>query len=154
MIREATTNDISRLIELGEELRQQSPTMPAINPIKARKNLAFFMNSKRCAVFVAEHSGEVVGFIVGGIEDNWFSDERSVTDVAFYVRPLYRVYAVGLVKRLRTWGQTFQRVKDITLGISSGLDSNERTGRMYEHLGMQRVGGIFIQRFNEERPDE
>lgn len=154
MIREATTDDIGRILELGADLKVQSPTMPSINPQKARKNLAFFMNSKRCAVFVAERAGEVVGFIVGGIEDNWFSDEQSVTDVAFYVLPRHRVYAVGLVKRLRSWGQSFPRVKDITLGISSGLDPNERTGRMYQHLGLQRVGGIFIQKFSEAENHE
>lgn len=150
MIREATTNDIAAIIELGKELKSASPYVAVINPLKARKNLAFFINSKRCLVLVAEHQQEIVGFIVGGISDHWFSDEQMVTDVAFYVRPRYRVYSVGLVKRLREWGMQFPKVREMTLGISTGLDPNERTGRLYEHLGLTRVGGVFTQNLGEQ----
>lgn len=145
MIRLATTNDITTIIELGIELKQSSPYVANINPRKARKNLAFFINSKRCQVLVAEHKGEVIGFIIGGIEDTWFSDEQMVSDVAFYVRPRFRGYGVGLVKRLRAWARTFPKVREITLGVSTGLDVNERTGKMYQHLGLQRVGGIYTE---------
>lgn len=153
MIREATTKDIAEIIRLGEELRETSPFVANINPQKARKNLAFFINSKRCLVLVAEHHGEVVGFIVGGIADSWFSDQQMVTDTAFYVRPKYRSYSVGMVKRLRSWGMQFPKVREITLGISTGLDPDERTGRLYEHLGLTRVGGMFTQNLGEQ-PNE
>lgn len=150
MIREATTDDIGAIIDLGGELEEQSSTIANIDPLKARKNLAFFMNSKRCLVLVAEHNEEVVGFIVGGIEELWYSQAQSVTDVAFYVRPRYRVYGPGLVKRLRAWGKQFPKVQDITLGISSGLESVQRTGQLYERLGLKPAGGIFIQKFGDD----
>lgn len=145
MIRQATVGDITQILALGDKLKEQSPFVRTINPQKARKNLAFFISSKRCLVLVAEHQGEIVGFIVGGIEDNWYSDERTVTDVAFYVEPKYRVYAAGLVKHLRAWGSQFSTVSDFLLGISSGVDGTERTGRLYERLGMTRTGGMYAQ---------
>lgn len=145
MIRPAKTDDITQMIALGEKLRGQSPFVRAINPLKARKNLAFFISSKRCCVLVAEHKGAIVGFIVGGLEDNWYSDEQTVSDVAFYVEPRYKVYAAGLVKKLRAWGSQFPKATDFLLGISSGVDGAERTGKLYERLGMTRTGGIYAQ---------
>jgi hypothetical protein len=29
------------------------------------------------------------------------------------------------------------------LGISSGLDKDERTGRMYQNIGFTKVGGVY-----------
>lgn len=150
MIREATGADIDRILALGESLRAESDFMCSVNPQKARRNLAFFINSKRCLVLVAEHQSQVVGFIVGGIETLWYSDEQLVTDVAFYVEPLYRAYGPALVKRLRSWGMRFPRVSELLLGISTGTRHAERTGRMYQHLGLRAVGGLYVQKLRGE----
>lgn len=142
MIRPAKVDDITGIIELGKELLDESPVLPPHDPLKARKALAFFISGARTSVFVAEHDGEIVGFIVGVLDEYWWSEVQYASDAAFYVKPEFRGYAVGLVKRLVTWAKKFKKVKHISLGVSSGLETYERTGQLYERLGFKPVGGI------------
>lgn len=142
MIRPAKVDDISSIIELGAKLLDESPVLPPHDPLKARKALAFFISGARASVFVADHDGEIVGFIVGVLDEYWWSDAQYASDAAFFVEPNHRGYAVGLVKNLVAWAQKFKKVKQVSLGVSSGLETYERTGKLYERLGFKPVGGI------------
>ncbi len=86
------------------------------------------------------------GLLLGLIDDLFFSRYNYATDVTFYVRERYRHLVPGMVKRFMTWAESKPRVVYVALGISSGIGDLERVGKVYESLGLSKIGGIYFKR--------
>lgn len=115
-----------------------------VDEFKTRKTLLFLMSARRGCVFVATDSGgRVIGFIAGQADSLWFSKACYATDIAFLVKPGFPVQGFLLAKRFIRWAKSIPDVVDITLNISSGLDIDNRLGRMYERLGLKPMGGCY-----------
>ena len=71
MIRAATPDDITGMIELARVVLAKSPVLPAMNELKARRLAYQSINSARMCAFVAEHQGKVVGFLIGCTVAKW-----------------------------------------------------------------------------------
>ena len=143
--------DMSAIVELGLELQEQS-IYAGIKPdqLKFRKLVGQMMLSKTGRVWViVDDNDDPQGFLLGMVTEFFFSKEMYATDVAFYVREGYRNYAMNIVKAFISWAKSKPKVKQIKMAISSGMDTDGRTGMMYELLGFENLGGIYIMRVNQ-----
>ncbi len=147
-IRLADIPDIDAICELGEELLADSiyaGVKP--DPQKFRMFLAGMIGSKKGTVLVVtDDRNKPQGFLIGMVEEFFFSRERMATDIVAYVRRGFRNLAPGLVKTFIAWGESKPRVIMTIMGQSSGIGDPDRAGAMYENLGLSRVGGIYVKR--------
>lgn len=150
MIRQMKVADVPRLLELGKELIGESPFLPPMNEVKAKRNALMAMsNARMLALVVDDEKDGVVGFLFATIDDYWFGDASYVTDIGFYIRKGYRQAARRMVHELVKWAQRFN-VIDVTLAVSSGLDKNGSTAKLYEAAGFIRVGGMWTLPLKED----
>ena len=142
MIRVATHEDIPRIIELGRVLHAESSYSTI--PYKEDKVEATMLNVIATGViFVAEHDGEVVGGIAGGIAEHWFSTERTAFDYSFFIHPEFRngAIAIRLMTAFFEWAKLLG-AKTIRMGITTGIHV-ERTAKLYRAMGFHEVGQLF-----------
>lgn len=141
MIRKATAYDLQDIIEMGYRLCDRTPQAhvkrdrPAI-----AQTLTHCMNSAYGCCFIAEHSGQLTGVIVGMAQQYWFSRQRQAVDLMFVAE------RVGdgprLLRRYTAWGWSVPGVVEVTCAQSSGIEI-ERTAELFEHAGFKRVGSVF-----------
>ena len=145
-VRLADIPDMDAICELGREMHEQS-VYAEIKPDepKFRMFLAGLMGIKGGIVLViVDDDDKPQGFIAGAMEELFYSRQRMATDIGVYVRESYRHLAPAMYKKFIAWAESKTRMSQITLGISSGIGDPERTGKMFESLGLSRVGGIFV----------
>ena len=76
-------------------------------------------------------------------EQHWFSKKKYAGDMCFVMDEQHGNYAAPIIRRFVKWAKSDEKVTDIQLGITSGLDNDGRVGRMYENLGFTHVGGVY-----------
>jgi len=138
--------DIDAICDLADELRKTGD-YANIKPDeqKFRLFLAGLMGIKTGTVIVVvDDDDKPQGFLLGVVEEFFFSRKRMATDIATYVRKGYLNLAPKMVKKFTVWAESKSRVVRIILGISSGIGDPDRTGQMYENLGFKNTGGIFV----------
>jgi len=149
-IRLGDVPDIKAIWELALELRDQS----SYAGIKADKEkftrmVAGMMSDKTSRVIViVDDDDQPQGFLLGLVEELFWSRSRYGTDLAVYVRAGYRRYVPRMFKEFITWAESKPRVVRIILGLSSGIGTEERTGKVYNQLGLQDVGGLYMKEVN------
>lgn len=91
-------------------------------------------------IFVAEHKGEVVGYLLGLLEGYAFTSGNFIVQEVLYVRPDMRGTraAACLTKEFLRWGDIVG-AREWIFGISNKFQP-ERTARFFEHFGAERVG--------------
>lgn len=142
-VRLATYHDISGAIEVGKRFLVRSVINAEVDEAHARKVMLRAINDASLALWVAEHNGAVVGFLLALKEQQWFSKDKVASDICFVLEDCHGNYARSMVRKFVKWAKEDAKVKDISLGISSGLDQDGRTGRMYQNLGFTPVGGVY-----------
>lgn len=147
-VRLADIPDIDALCELGRELLEQS-VYAGIKPdeYKFKTLLAGLMGSKNGTVLVVtDDDNQPQGFLLGMVDELFFSREKYATDLAVYARKAYRQYVPAMYRRFVKWASNRPKVVQISMGISSGIGDAERIGRMYELMGFDRTGGLYARR--------
>lgn len=147
-VRLAKPEDITAALELGRFILERSVIKSKVNDLHARKTMLRCMNDKSMSMWVAEHKGKVVGFLMAIKEQEWYSTDKYATDICFCVHPQHGNYAPTLIRRFRKWAKSDPKVTDIFMAISTGLDKDGRAGRMYQKLGFAPVGGMY--RYSED----
>ena len=142
-VRLAIYDDVKEAVEVGDRVLSRSVIAAELFDLQARKLMLRAINDASMNLWVAEHKGHIVGFLIAIKEQHWFSRQKYASDICFCVDPQHGNYAAPMVKRFVKWAKLDEKVTDITLGISSGLDKDGRTGRMYENLGFTPVGGVY-----------
>ncbi len=140
--------DMGKIVDLGLELLEQS-VYKDIKPdvLKFRKLVGDMMLSKSGRVFViVDDNDEPQGFLLGMVSELFFSRDRYGTDVAVYVRDGFKNHAPEMFQQFIDWAKSKPRVKEIKLGISSGMDGKDRTGKFYESMGFDNIGGLYLMR--------
>ncbi|EMM5415292.1 GNAT family N-acetyltransferase [Citrobacter amalonaticus] len=144
MIRPASTADIPEIIRLSEIMHQESRyrTLP-YNGVKFSALLRRLIDSSDGMVAVAEKDGAIVGAIAAVVTEHYFADATISYELGLYVEKAHRGTLAGyrLAKEYITWAKS-KDVDQIDMGITTGIDE-ERTGRMYERLGLKHVGIVF-----------
>ena len=142
-IRKATMQDIKPIYEML--LSMHSETKIKLAPVKPEKlynTIKFALEEG--IVLVAEVKNKIVGSIAGTINCDWWSDERSLKDLWFYVQPENRksTIAIKLVKNFIYSGNS-AKLK-ITLGhVFSG--DIERKDKFFERLGLTKAGSMYME---------
>lgn len=141
MIRKATPYDLQAIIALGYRLCDRTPLadVPRDRPMVA-KTITDCMASQFGCCFVADHAGTITGAIVGIAQMFWFSRKRQAIDL--FITAETPRDGLRLVRAFRDWGWSVPGVVRVDLAQSSGIDV-ERTGKLYERAGFERVGGVF-----------
>lgn len=146
MVRDATLDDIPAMVALGEIMHAESRySFMAYDGEKVATTLKTLMQT---GGFVRVHvkDGEIDGGMVGYMGNPWFSGERVASELALFVVPGKRggMAAWYLLSEFGAWAEN-QGAKEITLAITTGVKVEE-TGRMYQRLGFEQVGGVFKRR--------
>jgi hypothetical protein len=142
-VRLARIDDIPAALEVGRRVLDRSVIDAKLYDLQAKQLMRRCINDAHMNLWVAEHAGNIVGFFMGIKEQHWFSREKYASDISFCVDDRYGNYAPAMIRRFIKWAKQDPKVKDITLAISSGLDKDGRTGRMYQNLGLTHTGGVY-----------
>ncbi len=141
MIRKAQVADLPELLALGKTLQAKSPYPDVPLDIQTcGQTLGQCISSAFGFAVVAVHGGKITGFMMGAAVPLWFSRKRSASDIITYAESVGDGYR--MIKRFVNWAWSVPQVVEITLAQSSGIDI-ERTGKLYERVGLMRVGSIF-----------
>lgn len=146
MVRDATLDDIPAMVALGAIMHAESRySFMAYDGEKVAITLKTLMQT---GGFVRVHvkDGEIDGGMVGYMGNPWFSGERVASELALFVVPGKRggMAAWYLLSEFVAWAEQ-QGAREITLAITTGVKVEE-TGRMYQRLGFEQVGGVFKRR--------
>lgn len=145
MIRNATVGDIPALIELGTRMYLES-RYAETSPFDEQKcaDLAKqLINAEFGVVLVVEESGQLVGWVAGGIGEQYFSHERMAFEYGVFIAAEHRGGTAGyrLVKAFIDWAKN-HGARVINMGITTGVHE-ERTGELYQRLGLARTGSLY-----------
>ncbi|MEL4888578.1 GNAT family N-acetyltransferase [Pectobacterium betavasculorum] len=144
MIRQATTQDIPQLVLLGMRMHQESSYQKLSFDTEKCAGLADqLIASKYGVVLVAEKEGQIIGWMAGGIAPFWFSHDRMAFEYGVFIDAEHRGGSAGyrLVKEFIRWAREHDAV-EIRMGITTGVHE-ERTGDLYQKLGMKRTGLLY-----------
>lgn len=144
MIRPARSADIPEIIRLSEIMHQESRYRTlTYNGVKFAALLRQLIDSPSGMVAVAERNGDIVGAIAAVVTDHYFADATISYELGLYVEKAHRGTMAGyrLAKEYIYWAKE-KGADQIDMGITTGIDE-ERTGRLYERLGLQHVGIVF-----------
>jgi len=147
MIRKAQNKDLSKIVTLSKEGHAESVITTAPLDVKTlRTNLQICILSAEHLVLVVDIEDEIKGIMIGVTHQLWYSRKKQATDLFFYVSPSARGGGWGtkLMRRFISWAKENPGVKEIMLGISSGLDDVDRTKTLYERMGAIRIGENYV----------
>lgn len=146
-VRKAIIADVERIVALGKTLHGQSTYVSkGFSDEKAKSMVAMMVNSETDQAFVAEEDGKVIGYFLGGVTYEWFSDELIAFDYSVYVVPEKRNgrVAIKLFKAFENWA-TEKGAEYLHVGLSTGINV-EGNSRFYCSLGFKENGVLFEKR--------
>ncbi|MDA5520839.1 GNAT family N-acetyltransferase [Yersinia kristensenii] len=144
MIRPATMDDIPALVALGARMHRESryASFP-FDEDKCSVLAANLINAEFGVVLVVEECSQIVGWVAGGVGEQYFSHERMAFEYGVFIDTAYRGGTAGyrLVKAFIEWAKNHGAVV-INMGITTGVHE-ERTGELYQRLGLARTGSLY-----------
>ena len=147
--RRAARDDVLCIFEMARDFHSESELndIPFDDGVFARYLEEQIEDDMSC-IFVAEVSGENVGFIFGSIYQLYFSQTFAANSDIWYVRPEYRGGLIGvlLLRNFERWAIE-KGARFLVNGSSSGI-SLERTHKLIERLGYESVGSEYRRDLN------
>lgn len=144
MIREATIEDLDRLVVLGRCMHRESERFSqlAFDADRLRNTLRSAIESEHAFTWVAERGGVVVGGMFAMLTPHWFSADLTSCDLALFMLPEHRgtMAAARLLNAYGTWARSCG-AKHILFGVMTGVHVEE-TVRLCERLGWRRAGVV------------
>lgn len=145
MIRKSENRDVSGIIELVKEAHGRSISQfVKLDPKTLRTNVQVCVLSAEHFVSVVELDGKIEGVIIGVTHQLWYSKRKQATDLFFYVTEKGTGWGAKLMRRFISWAKENPGVKEIMLGITSGIGDTDRTKKLYERMGAVRIGDTFV----------
>lgn len=146
MIRDATTDDIPRMLILGQEMHAESRYgVHPWNDAKVHALIERLIESPDGLALVVEKDGDMVGGMLAAAFDHWCTDTRQASDFALFMTAEHRGGLAGLrlLRRFATWARSRGVPDDmIGCGITTGVDLAS-SSRLFEIAGFQAVGNLF-----------
>jgi|TARA_R100000544_G_C2207197_1_gene49954 GNAT superfamily N-acetyltransferase len=143
MLRLATVEDISELYMMLQVMH--SETIDGTSPIDSEKLTSAINNAlHRGVVVVAEIDNKIVGSIGGMETSDWWSSEKYLADLFFFVYKEHRksTIAVKLIKSFMEIGKKANM--KMKLGhVYSG--DGDRKDKFYERLGFVKAGSLYTE---------
>ena len=143
MIRNATTGDLPKIMELGRQLIKATPYRDQKLDIMVCGNtLGNCISSALGFAEVAVHKGEITGMFLGCAIPLFYSKARMASDIVIYSDPKRPGDGFRMARHFIDWAWKIPNVVEVTLSQSSGINI-ERTGKLYARLGLQKAGEIW-----------
>ncbi|KFC08506.1 hypothetical protein GTGU_01423 [Trabulsiella guamensis ATCC 49490] len=94
-------------------------------------------------VLVVEKDDRVIGWLAGGIAEQWFSRQLMAFEYGLFIAPEHRGGSAGprLAKSFICWAEEHGAAL-INMGITTGVHE-QRTGELYSRLGLSRTGLLY-----------
>jgi GNAT superfamily N-acetyltransferase len=131
VIRQATPDDIPRLVEMGTRFLTETTYAGRVVPNHAAmaRTLALLLASDVGGLFVAETNGTVTGMIGLLLFEHPFTGSLTAQELFWWVEPEYRGYGLRLLRRGEQWAAAAgaQHVHMIA--------PTPAVARLYERLG-------------------
>jgi len=146
-VRKARVSDLPRLLDLGEAMHAESSYAGlAFDRAQMERAGRRWLASEDHLCLAGLNGGEAVALFVGMVSTSFFGPDRVAHDLLLFVHPDRRggLMAARMIERFRAWARS-RGAKQLRLSISTGVNP-EATGRLYEHLGLARVGGVFMEK--------
>jgi GNAT superfamily N-acetyltransferase len=142
MIRQATLDNIPRLIELGRVMHAESARFAALSFDAVKLEQTLEAAIKNHFAMVSEVDGVVVGGLLAVVSPHWFSQDLYTCDIALFIDPQYRggVTAVRLLKAYAAWAKDVGS-KMTLFGIMTGVNT-EQTVKLCQALGWRQAGVV------------
>ncbi len=147
-IRFANPDDVPQLVTLGQRMHAITRFRGFdYKPARVAQALTDIITKgqHKYAFFVAiGGDGQVVGGLLGVLEQHIFSDQLTASVMHFDVLPEARMggYGVRLLKAFETWCSN-RNVAEIAFGINSG-ESLDSLGRFAQRMGYVKTGENFV----------
>jgi GNAT superfamily N-acetyltransferase len=145
MIRVATPDDFSALLDLGRKMHAESRYREY--SLDDDKLLQHF-NAARANGFliVFERVGKVEAGFLAGIGEMWFGRDLAAFDLAMFVQPDRRggFIAAMMIEAYIEWAIQ-SGAKEISIGTTTGVNT-EAACRLYEKVGFEPVGSAYRMR--------
>lgn len=141
MIRNATADDIPKLVEMGQRLHDET-TYRHVTYAPDRVAATCAMMINQGFLMVAEKDGVVVGGMMGDVHVPWYTTERMGIDHSLYIEPEHRngLIAAKLIKKFEAWC-----IKMGATQIRPGIGTGDKSVvRLYKGLGYKSVGEWFL----------
>lgn len=144
-IRPALREELPAIVALGREMHAESRQCGLPFAVdRLTDTLTQILNHG--FLWVHETNGQIDGAMAGFVSECWYANVKTAGELGLYVQPTANggIAALRLVKRFVAWA-TEKGVAEITMGITTGVNIAE-TGKIYEHLGFEYVGGNYKMR--------
>jgi len=150
-VREAKSGDIKGLVKLIRVAHaEHGAEIATFDPDVTRNTFQRLINQTGGAVYALVNDDyRIVGCLALVVNQIWFSRTKEVVDMVFYVEPEARGYGNRLLMAGTGWAKSLPGVSLITMGVTTGIDSDERLGRLYAHTGFKRVGSYYTYEFDK-----
>lgn len=143
MIRTGKFKDINGMIRVCHLAHEESVSMHVpIDEAELRKTLQVIVNSREHCCFVTEIDGQIEGLMLGVSNPLWYSRKKQAADLFLYTTEKGRGTGHLLMRRYISWAKRQPGVKEIMIGINSGIDY-ERTIELYKRMGATQIGAMF-----------
>tara|TARA_R110002020_G_scaffold260128_3_gene474336 strand:+ start:6180 stop:6614 length:435 start_codon:yes stop_codon:yes gene_type:complete len=143
MIRLATVEDLSEIFMMLNVMH--SETIDCTSPIDSEKLTSAISNAlHRGVVIVFDVNGKIAGSIAGVESTDWWSSEKYLADMWFFVYKEHRKSNIA-AKLIKSFMQIAREAEiKIKLGhVYSG--DGERKDKFYERLGLSKVGSLYME---------
>ncbi|CNG65667.1 GNAT family N-acetyltransferase [Yersinia intermedia] len=144
MIRPATIDDIPALVALGARMHRESRYVTfSFDEDKCTTLATNLINAEFGVVLAVEEGDQLIGWVAGGIGEQYFSHERMAFEYGVFIDTAHRGGTAGyrLVKAFIDWAKSHGAAV-INMGITTGVHE-ERTGELYQRLGLARTGSLY-----------
>lgn len=144
MIRNATRDDIPRLVELGRMMHMESPRFRPFKYLGGQVSsmLEYLIDNDNGLVLVAQHADGIVGGLMAMAMPHYACELMQASDLALFVHPDYRggSAALRLVGGYREWAESIGA--EPSIGLNTGVQP-ERTAQLLAALGGEQTGTIW-----------
>jgi len=144
MIRNATKDDVGRLVELGRMMHMESPRFRGFKYLSGQvTSMCEYLIDNECGlVLVAQHADGIIDGLMAMAMQHYACELVQASDLAFFVHPDYRggTAARRLVDGYRAWAHSIGA--EPSIGVNTGVQP-ERTARLLAALGAEQTGTIW-----------
>ena len=146
MIREAELGDMVKIKRLALGYLERSAYKGIdVDERQGMHALNHCRQSKMAFLWVGEKDGKIEAVLAGMVQEYWFSSkDKFATDLVFVCN--VPNMAPALMNKFTEWAWGQKRVREVTMGLSSGMGDVERAGQFYETMGYQKLGGLYMLR--------
>ena len=143
MIRLATVEDLSEIYMMLNVMH--SETIEGTSPIDSEKLTSAINNAlHKGVVIVFDVNGKIAGSIAGVETSDWWSKEKYLADMWFFVYKEHRQSNIA-VKLIKSFMQVAKKSEfKVKLGhVYSG--DGDRKDKFFERFGLSKVGSLYME---------